>query len=134
MRCKDPDRSVRFARCARSASCKHLPNILEPSLAFLIYKLFFITLGRLGRVLEASWRVLARLGRVLGASWRVLEASWKRLSASWAHLGASWAHLGASWAHLVAPWARLAASWSRLWASWSRLERVKTRPVYDSIF
>ena len=54
---KDPDRSVRFARCARSASCKHLPNILEPSLAFLIYKLFFITLGRLGRVLEASWRV-----------------------------------------------------------------------------
>ena len=46
-----------LAHCARSASCKHLPNILEPSLAFLIYKLFFITLGRLGRVLEASWRV-----------------------------------------------------------------------------
>ena len=26
-------------------------SLLEPSLAFLIYKLFFITLGRLGRVL-----------------------------------------------------------------------------------
>ena len=49
-------------------------------------------LGRLGRVLEASWwpheGVLARLGGLLGASWRilarlgvslnVLEPSWRR--------------------------------------------------------
>ena len=87
------------------------------------------------RLLGAFW---ARLGRVFGASWarlgRVLEASWRRLSASWAHLGASWAHLARLGHHLGRTWARLAASWSRLWACWSRLERVKTRPVYDSIF
>ena len=56
-------RSLRsLAHCARSASCKHLPNILEPSLAFLIYKLFFITLGVLG----TSWR---RLGASVNICW-----------------------------------------------------------------
>ena len=53
-------------------------------------------LGRLGRVLEASWGVLGGLG----ASWARLGASWRRLGASWVRLGASWGgkqRLEASW-------------------------------------
>ena len=53
-------------------------------------------MGRLGRVLEASWGVLGGLG----ASWARLGASWRRLGASWVRLGASWGgkqRLEASW-------------------------------------
>ena len=61
-------------------------------------------MGRLGRVLEASWGVLGGLG----ASWARLGASWRRLGASWVRLGASWGgkqRLEASW-KLSAIWAR----------------------------
>ena len=43
-------------------------------------------LGRLGRVLDASWGVLARLGRVLAGLGRVLEASFGHLVRSGTNL------------------------------------------------
>ena len=79
-----PERSARFARCARSLVALALPseNGFERSL------------------IPFEFDFLMRLG-----------TSWANLSASWAHLGASWAHLGASWAPYWIVWG---ASWARL--------------------
>ena len=83
--------------------------------------------GRLGAVLEVSWKCL-------GPSLESIWTSWGRPGGSWNVLrgvfGSSWGGLGGRLkgvsGHLVASWDVLAASWGRLGgrlgASWRHLE------------
>ena len=143
---KAPERSARFARCARSLAALASPwcVFVDFSLvfeSFLILEIVSISIdlnwifmptwlhvGLIFRLLVhlgASW---ARLGCVLGRLGCVLRRSWGFLGASWVVLGrlgnvldASWAPLGSSWRGLGRLLTRLGGV---LGASWNRLGTV----------
>ena len=78
---------------------------------------------------------MGRLGRILSASWACLEPFWERFGASWGVLGASRQRLGASWSVLEPSWGVLEASWERLGVVLGRLGSILARQTFqDMIF
>ena len=78
---------------------------------------------------------MGRLGRILSASWARLEPSSERLGAFWGVLGASRQRLGASWSVLEPSWGVLEASWERLGVVLGRLGSILARQTFqDMIF
>ena len=90
--------------------------------------------GRLGGVLEGSWRQGGSSWNQFGPRWAKLRPSWAswgqveaRLDSSWGELGPSWSHVGASWGKLGPSWGKLEPNCSMLVPSWAKIDQHRAK-------